>query len=106
MTSRFSIRVDSVGKMLSLEQAFKVLLKLTVIGCGGGMARNDYYIMPPVQRFSVGSENLAYAAAQQIAHHGVAQPFRCNNPEAGFLCACTLAGIGEGAEHKKTPCCG
>ena len=92
--------------MLSLEQALKVLLKLTIIGCGGGVARYQYNIMPLPQRFSVGSEYLPDAAAQKIAHHGVAQPFRCNNPESGFLCARTLAGIGQGAEHKKTPCCG
>ena len=92
--------------MLSLEQAPKVLLKLTIIGCSGGVARYQHNIMPQPQRFPMCTEYLADAAAQQIAYHSVAQPFGCNNPEAGFLCARTLAGIGEGTEHKKTPCCG
>lgn len=80
--------------MFSLEQALKVLLKLTIIGGGSGVARYQHNIMSLPKRFSVGPEYLSNAAAQQIAHHGVSQPLRCNNPEAGALCARTLAGIG------------
>ena len=92
--------------MLALEQTSEILLKLG-IGCGGrGVPRNQHNIVPAFQWLPMRADNFAYAPAKKIAHHGVAQPFRCNNPESGFLCARTLAGIGQGAEHKKTPCCG
>ena len=75
-------------------------------GSGGGVAWDEHHIVPMLQRLPVCAHYLADAAAQQVAHHGVAQSLRRDNPEAGFLCTRTLAGVGQGAEHKKTPCCG
>ena len=94
-----------MGKMPTLEQALKVLLQLGITGGGGCVARYQHYIVPVLQRFSVGAQYLAHAPACKISHHGVSKPFGRDNPESGFLCARTLAGIGQGAEHKKTPCC-
>ena len=95
-----------MGEMPPLEQTLKILLKPGIAGSGGGVARYQYHIVPVLQRFSVGAQYLAHAPAKQIPHHSVAQSPGRDNPEAGFLCARTLAGIRQGAEHKKTPCCG
>ena len=92
--------------MLSLEQAQEVLLKLGVCGGSGGVAGNEYHIVPVRQRVPVCAKYLAQSAAQQVAHYGMAQPLGGDNPEAGFFSTRTLARIGEGGEHKKTPCCG
>ena len=92
--------------MFSLEQALKVLLKLMVGGCGGSVARYDDYVMPLLQRFAMCPQNLAYASAQQITHHGMPQSLGCDNPETGSFCTRTLTRVGKGAEYKKTPCCG
>ena len=92
--------------MFSLEQALKVLLKLTIIGGGSGVARYQHNIMSLPKRFSVGPEYLSNAAAQQVAHYCVTQPPGGDDSEARPLYTRTLARVGEGGEYKKPPCCG
>lgn len=109
MTRRFSIDPGVVwlfGKMPALEQTAEVLLKLAVAGCGCGVARYDNDVVPPLQRCPMRAQDFAHAPAKQIAHHGMPKPSGRDNPETGFLRTRTLARVGQGAEHKKTPCCG
>ena len=95
-----------MGEMPPLEQTLKILLKLGIAGSGGGVARYQYHIVPVLQRFSVGAQYLAHAPAKQHADNCVSEFPGGDNPESGFFRARTLAGIRQGAEHKKTPCCG
>ena len=92
--------------MTALEQTLEVFLKLSIGGGGGAVARNEYHIVPMLQRFAMSPQNFTHTPAKQIPNYRVAQSFSRDNPGAGFLCVCTLAGIRQGAEYKKTPCCG
>ena len=60
------------GEMLSLEQAQEVLLKLGVCGGSGGVAGNEYHVVPVRQRVPVCAKYLAQAAAYQISVYSLA----------------------------------
>ena len=92
--------------MFTLEQTQEVLLKLSVGGGDGAVARNEYYIVSVSQWLTMRPQYLADAPAQLVAHYCMAQPPGGDDSEARPLYTRTLAREGEGGEYKKTPCRG
>lgn len=94
-----------MSEMLALEEFLEIFLKLLVGSCGGCVPGNDDNVVPKAEGVAMFPHYLAHAPAKQYADNCVSEFPGGDNPESGFFRARTLAGIRQGAEHKKTPCC-